>query len=257
MPQAYVAYPVHRRRSATAVAAPPSLAGRAYHALLRATGTKRRRERLEEFRLERADGARLLELGCGNGDRLRALQQKGYRVEGQDVAPAAVSAAAGPGITVHHGELHNLGLEAASFDVIAMNHVLEHVPDPRPFLREVRQLLAPGGFLVSVQPNGASRAHRRFGPDWVGLDPPRHLHVYSPASLRMVLRDAGFRDVRVHSTVLRAEHWERDSLRRQAARTGRLVGGMERRSALAQLKAALAAPFSPLAGDETVAEARP
>lgn len=254
--QAYDAYPLHQSH-VPAQPPRPTLAGRAYHALLAAFGVPRQRERLERYRLPRGEGQRLLELGCGNGARFAALRSRGYRVEGQDVVPAAVASAGAQGVVVHHGSLPDLGLPAASYDAVVMNHVLEHVRDPVPFLAEVRRLLAPDGRLVSIQPNGASRAHRRHGPDWVGLDPPRHLHAYTPASLRAVLQRAGFRHVRLHSTVLRAEHWERECLRRHAARTRQPLRGLNARSAAVQLAAGLRAPFAPHAGDETVVEARP
>ncbi|MEK6976241.1 MAG: class I SAM-dependent methyltransferase [Candidatus Thermoplasmatota archaeon] len=258
LPRAYDAYPVHGEDAASpAGAGKRSLAGNLYRVGLGLAGVRSQRARLETFRLPPGNGGRLLEVGCGNGARLASLAALGYEVEGQDVAPAAVAVTAARGRTVHHGELARLGLPDASYDVIVMNHVLEHVRHSVDFLRQAHRLLRPGGRLVSIQPNAASRGHRAFGADWVGLDPPRHLHVFTPKSVRAVAQAAGFRDVRVATTAVRREHWTRDSLRRRAARTGApAVAGLEARASLSQLAGLLSVPFAPDAGDEIVLEAR-
>jgi SAM-dependent methyltransferase len=73
-----------------------------------------------------------------------------------------------------------------------MGHVLEHVPDPRALLAECRRIIKPGGRLVSITPNVSSWGHQIFGPHWLGLDPPRHLHLFTPASLRRLAQDTGW-----------------------------------------------------------------
>lgn len=254
---AYHDYPVHKADVLAPVSHGPGLAGRLYRFALAVAGIQAQRRRLETFRLPAGSGARLLEVGCGSGARLALLEALGYEVEGQDVAPAAVTRTAARGQRVHHGELGDLKLPEQTYDIIVMNHVLEHVRDSVDFLRQIHRLLRPGGSFVSIQPNGISESHRRFGPDWVGLDPPRHLHVFTPPSTIAVAKAAGFRNVHVATTTARREHWTRESLRRRAARTGEPAPrDIETQAAFAQGLATIMAPVRPWRGDEIVLHAR-
>jgi SAM-dependent methyltransferase len=77
-----------------------------------------------------------------------------------------------------------------------MNHVFEHVPDPITLLKECYRLLSPGGHLILAMPNLGSLGHRLFREHWLALDPPRHLCLWSAATLSRALRDTGFRVLR-------------------------------------------------------------
>jgi SAM-dependent methyltransferase len=238
MAAAYVGYPVHGSEEPRGERRRPSPAGRVYHALLALLRVPRRRQRLDEFRLSRHGNLRILEVGCGTGARLRQLRDLGHQVEGQDVVPAAAVAAARLGLQVHVGELGDLPLAAGRYDAIVLNHVLEHVTDPTALLATCRRLLRPSGTVLAVFPNGASRTHRRFGTDWVGLDAPRHLHVFTPASARAAGRRAGFERVRVSTTALRADDWTRMSLQWRARNRGQpppTGAALDRAGAMAML----------------------
>jgi SAM-dependent methyltransferase len=141
--------------------------------------------------------ARLLDVGCANGEFLLQMKALGWTVTGIDIDDASLEQARACGLEVVQGTLTDPGaLGERRFDAITLNHVIEHLPDPGAALRAARDLLAPGGVLWIATPNIRSLAHRRFGRDWLSLDPPRHLVVFSPDALRTLVRDAGFRDVR-------------------------------------------------------------
>jgi SAM-dependent methyltransferase len=78
------------------------------------------------------------------------------------------------------------------FDAAVLLDVLEHVPDPLPFLRALHARLRPGGRLLIMTPNLASWLARVSGARWVSLKVPEHVLYYTPQSLRRVLANAGF-----------------------------------------------------------------
>lgn len=144
---------------------------------------------------------RLLDLGCGAGAYLLEMQSLGWEVEGVDFDPAAVAAAKVHGLNVRSGCLEDQRYPSGSFDVIMMFHVVEHLPRPIETLKEVLRVLKPGGELFLFTPNTKSLGHRLFGAHWRGLEPPRHLHLFSAASLRRTLLMAGFGDISIRPQI--------------------------------------------------------
>jgi 2-polyprenyl-3-methyl-5-hydroxy-6-metoxy-1,4-benzoquinol methylase len=136
---------------------------------------------------------RLLDVGCGNGSFLDAMRrQTGCEIEGLDLSPGAVAQAKQLyGLDVFHGTISQAPFAAASFDVITAWWYLEHVPDPQESVREMARLLKPGGLCVIGVPNCDSFFSRIFKDKWYHLDCPRHLCLWSPATMRRLLTDHG------------------------------------------------------------------
>ena len=141
-------------------------------------------------------GGRLLDVGCGKGDLLIRMLQRGWNAEGLEVDAAAVAFARGKqGLTVHQGELESHRFPEHSFDAITMNHVIEHVHDPVSLLRECLRVLKPGGKLALATPNIRCFGHKMFGRNWSHLQSPSHLHLFTKAGLAECASRAGFRSV--------------------------------------------------------------
>lgn len=149
----------------------------------------------------------LLDIGCGSGDWLVSMRELGWEVEGVDFDENAVKAAMLKGLRVHCGTLDAQDYPDECIDAITLNHVIEHVPDPVATLIECRRILKKDGRLILYTPNSASLGHRLFGEHWRGLEPPRHLHLFSPSSIRALLLLAGFPEPCV-STVNSGYLWE-------------------------------------------------
>jgi len=135
---------------------------------------------------------RLLDLGCGNGQFLARMRELGWDTLGIEPDPEAAKIARdNHGLEVYVGAVDEVGLPADLFDVITMSHVIEHLPDPIHILRVCGRLLRRGGRLVMITPNIGGLGHRLFGQAWRGLDPPRHIMLFSVKTLRACAESAG------------------------------------------------------------------
>ena len=137
-------------------------------------------------------GARVLDIGCGNGSFLWQMRSLGWEVRGVEPDPQSAAYARAAGLDVRDGLLQHQSLPEGYFDGITMNHVIEHLHDPMDTLRRCWKLLKPGGQITVTTPNLGSRGHQIFGADWLALDPPRHLVLFTEASLRGAMEHCGF-----------------------------------------------------------------
>jgi 2-polyprenyl-3-methyl-5-hydroxy-6-metoxy-1,4-benzoquinol methylase len=138
------------------------------------------------------DGKKLLEVGCGNGEALKSMADKGWNVEGIDFDLNAVIQANSLALSVKHGTLADQNYSADNFDAIYLSHVLEHLPDPKDFLRECHRILKNNAKLVITTPNTNSLGHKLYKDNWRGLEPPRHLYLFNNENILKMLRESGF-----------------------------------------------------------------
>ncbi len=145
---------------------------------------------------------RVLDIGCGSGGYLAFLSTLGWDCHG--VEPGANSRAYARetlGLTMYAGPLEACRFPDAFFDVVTMWHVIEHLPDPWASLREIRRILKPDGVFLLSTPNVQSLEAWLFGRSWYALDPPRHLYLLTPRTVRWLLERSGF-----VITAMRSEH---------------------------------------------------
>lgn len=140
-------------------------------------------------------GGQLLDVGCGNGNFLELARSAGWQVRGLDLDPIAVAAARARGLDVLEGTMALLDGESECYDYITLSHILEHVYDPWDVLNSCHRLLKPGGVLWLETPNMNGRGRSVFGSFWRGLEPPRHLQLFSRKSLRDKVAEIGFSNI--------------------------------------------------------------
>jgi SAM-dependent methyltransferase len=169
-----------------------------YHKLISGTGGKspaRWRARKEALTRYKQTGT-LLDLGCSSGSFLESLKGESWKLFGVEMsADCARQAEARSGAQVFVGDILDAPFLPESFDVITCFDVLEHLHEPQRVFGKVREWLKPGGVFYVLVPNIESAEARVFGSYWQGLELPRHLFHYSPASLRYLAKSEGLREI--------------------------------------------------------------
>jgi SAM-dependent methyltransferase len=103
------------------------------------------------------------------------------------------------GLKVHIGSIHDNPFPGQVFDLITLNQVIEHVPDPAALLRVVRDRLAPGGCIVLSFPNVSSWQRRLSGTRWINWHVPYHQHHFNRRSFALLARQQGYEVVNARS----------------------------------------------------------
>jgi 2-polyprenyl-3-methyl-5-hydroxy-6-metoxy-1,4-benzoquinol methylase len=163
--------------------------------------------------LEAAPNGRLLDVGCGSGEWLLLMRELGWEAEGIDFDERAVEVATRNGLRVRCGGVEQQNYASESFDAVVLNHVIEHLPDPVGTLLECARILRPGGTLVVCTPNSGSLGHKLFKQSWRGLEPPRHLHIFSEAAMRRLVERGRFRSVCIYPVIAKSVIYESALLR--------------------------------------------
>jgi SAM-dependent methyltransferase len=147
-------------------------------------------------RMDGEAGRRVLDIGSGSGAWLLIAREAGWSVAGADPDPIARSRAQELGLEVRTGGAEAWADQLGTFSAVTMSHVIEHVHDPVQTLRDALSLLRPGGRLYVETPNIDAVGHTIFGPNWRGLETPRHLVLFNHGSMNRALGMAGFVNIR-------------------------------------------------------------
>ena len=146
-------------------------------------------------------GDRVLDLGCGEGHFTAELARLGAKPVGLEVADTAVARARRrhPDLWFERTRIDGpLPLADNAFDAVWASEVIEHVADTARWLSEVRRVLTPVGRLLITTPNHSRLRLLVAGIELYDQPLGDHLHLYSKASLRGVLRDFDFDEIEIH-----------------------------------------------------------
>lgn len=146
-------------------------------------------------RLERVagppDGRRLLDAGAYIGVFVEVATAAGWQAMGVEPSEWAAAEAQRRGLDVRVGTMDSVDLSDASFDVVTMWDVIEHVVDPAAELERARRLLRPGGWLVVHTMDIDAPIARLMGPRWPWLM-DMHLYYFSGRTLGRMLTEHGY-----------------------------------------------------------------
>jgi len=148
--------------------------------------------RVEKAFIHKKPGA-ILDVGCGKGQMLQALMEKGWKVLGTEFGGKPKDPKDGrPRVEIRYQSLENCGIPHKSFDVITLWHVFEHLSNLRGTLQEIYRILKDDGLLILSVPNFESLQAKISGAKWFHLDVPRHLVHFSWQQLSSLLEQEGF-----------------------------------------------------------------
>ncbi|MDI6738429.1 MAG: class I SAM-dependent methyltransferase [Nanoarchaeota archaeon] len=136
----------------------------------------------------------ILDIGCGRGLFLHIMKKDGWGTAGVEVnKETAFYASEMYGLNVAVGEPSNWNFPNESFDVITINHVLEHVHKPAEYIKKCKELLKKEGLLFIAVPNISSLQAVVGKELWFHLDVPYHINHFSTAGLLDLLKNNSFK----------------------------------------------------------------
>lgn len=164
--------------------------------------------RLERYKKLIGNSGTVLDVGCGDGEILEAMQKKGdYDCYGVEIKEDIAKKGQDKNLKIYYGTLENCEeLKENFFDLIIINHLIEHVSDPKVLLEKAYKYLKKGGWLLGETPNTNSRGKKKLKGKWSGYHVPRHIHLFSDENLALLLKKIGFSKIEINKS-LNPGHW--------------------------------------------------
>jgi SAM-dependent methyltransferase len=141
-----------------------------------------------------AGGRKLLDVGAYIGVFVEIAGAGGWQAQGIEPSEWAVAEARKCGLDVRAGTLETAGFPEASFDVITLWDVIEHLADPAAELRRASALLRPGGWLVVHTMDIEAPFARLMGDRWPWLM-DMHLYYFGRQTLSRMIAESGYQVV--------------------------------------------------------------
>ncbi len=134
----------------------------------------------------------VLDVGCATGALLDFLRGRKWRVTGVEISPCADYAKSKRNIDVRNISLEECAFAEKNFDAVLASHLIEHLNDPRSFIKETRRILKDNGKLFITTPNSSGFQARLYGGSWRSaiFD---HLYLFSIRTLTKLLKSEGFK----------------------------------------------------------------
>ncbi len=140
---------------------------------------------------------KLLDVGCGTGDRLDVFRRIGFDTYGVEISSSAEFAKEHYGLNVKQGDLFDANYPDSFFDVITLHNVLEHTHSPHKIIRELYRILKEDGIAVIQVPNTNCIQFKLFKGKWAAVDVPRDLYYFNVSLLEKALEKENFKVVKV------------------------------------------------------------
>lgn len=142
---------------------------------------------------------KLLDVGCGTGDRLTRFATAGFNVRGLEIQSDLVDyIRQNLALEADSGTLDTVAYPSDSFDIVTIHWVIEHLLDVKSVLQKIFTALKPNGWIVAEVPLSDSFQSKCLGRFWSQYrEAPRHLGIPSRAGIHQALIACGFVDVKI------------------------------------------------------------
>ncbi len=147
-----------------------------------------------------SSSGKVLDVGCGTGDRLDVFRSKGFETYGVETSDSANYAREHLNLDVSKGDLFSISFPDRFFDIVTLYNVLEHTHNPTKVCNEIHRILKDDGFLVIQVPNKNSLQYHIFEKRWAAFDVPRDLYYFGTEIVRSLFGKVGF-------TVAKIDHF--------------------------------------------------
>lgn len=134
----------------------------------------------------------VLDIGSSTGELLSLFKNRGWEVLGIEPSAAAASEALKRGIPTVNKTFEEFGTDQ-KFDVVILNHVLEHMANPLAILRKVKSLLKEEGIVLVDVPHFGGLAAKVKGAGWEYILPHEHLWHFTVKAFMLLLAKANLR----------------------------------------------------------------
>jgi 2-polyprenyl-3-methyl-5-hydroxy-6-metoxy-1,4-benzoquinol methylase len=169
------------------------------------------RRRMAPFRSILENQSHVLEIGSGDGSLLLDLKSRYPHLEltGIDMVfpESARIQFRNRGIRFIESRIEDVDLPSETFDLVIMNQIIEHLPDPGFVTGTLARALKPGGIISIETPNIQGYDRSLFAKSaWGGYYFPRHLHLFSRDTLARLLETHGFEGI-IHTSLVAPVIW--------------------------------------------------
>lgn len=137
-------------------------------------------------------GEKMLDIGCGSGLSLLEAKELGVEAWGIEADPNVKRFAEELSLRIHQGSVHDNPFPDIKFDLIVLNQVIEHIPEPDKTLQLLHSLLTKEGRVILIFPNVNSLWSKLSGARWINWHIPYHLHHFNKKTFTQMAERCGY-----------------------------------------------------------------
>jgi len=130
--------------------------------------------------------SRILDIGCGYGEAMGYHIARGCDAFGVEADFNVIKAKEKYNYNIHVGTFDKKIYETNYFDCVTMDQVIEHLQDPVRQIKDIHEVLKPGGILIISTPNSNSLTAKLLKEKWLHWHVPYHLHFFSKKSIKLL-----------------------------------------------------------------------
>ena len=140
-----------------------------------------------------------LDIGCGSGVSLIEAEILGAKAFGLETDPNVKIIGKNLNLNIFQGNLEESPFKETKFNLIVLNQVIEHIPEPDILLKKLTTKLTKNGLIIISFPNVNSFWRFLFKERWINWHVPYHLHHFKEKNFGRLLSKCGFKIIKKKS----------------------------------------------------------